>query len=773
MNHREGDILKIKTYSIIAFSFLLIYANTVAADTITVDNNGNENYTSIQQAVNNSVDGDTIIVNKGTYIENIDIDKKLAIISKSGNPEDTIIQALHPYDHIFHVTANNVTIKGFGLKNSSSGSGIYLDSVQYNTVANNHLQANGIGIYLWGAAKNNILINNTASDNSWSGIRLSPDDSELASNNTLINNTMVNNKYNFEIYTGYENASMQNNIDTTNTVNGKPIYYLVNVSNITLNSASNAGAIYCINCQNMSIKDQVLQNNSQSIALFNTSDSRFDSNILSNNAVGIILFNSDNNTVLNNIVVNNIIGIGIVKSTDNYLSNNVANSNIVGFDVHESTNTELNNNTANFNKDNGITLSSSIQNKVNGNIANHNGGGIKLFNCSNSLLNNNIANSNRYAGIDLGSSRDNILTDNIANSNREHGFELAGSDNNTLRGNIENSDMDHLPDDSPNRTSKNETKDQDIENKSFIDSTISAILSWIYPNNSPDNDSNNSINNFLDNISDDSINVYVHPGDSIQQAIDNSSSGDIIAVHPGLYKENLVVDESLIIISKPREQTETIIQAADPEKDIFHVVADNVTISGFNVTGTDKSGICYTGSGGIIAGNKLLSDRYGIYLKKAENITIENNNASQNGCGICLTDSSRNKLVNNEVSYNWFKWGKYRNGILLKNSNNNKLTSNNVSRNWDGIRLENSSNNELSKNAVIDDYFCISLRDSNNNKLLDNNVKSIGYSFEITLGKSHNNTLQGNSAGFMTEVKVSSGPESTNNTLEGKQHIRR
>ncbi|HIH93145.1 TPA: hypothetical protein HA338_03580 [Methanosarcina acetivorans] len=751
---------------------------------ITVDSGGEGDYTSIQQAVINSNNGDIILVNTGTYIENVDVDKKLTITSKSGNPEDTIVQALSPGDHIFHVTANNVTIKGFSLINSSSGSGIYLDSVQYNTIANNHLQANEIGIHLWNA-NNNMLINNTASDNNWAGIRLSPNDSELASNNTLINNTMVNNTYNFAIDTMYLNASMQNNIDTTNTVNGKPIYYLVNVSNVTLNSASNAGAIYCINCQNISIKDQVLKNNIQSIFLHNTSDSRYDSNILSNNYFGIVLVNSDNNTGLNNIAVNNIVGIAIVASTDNYLNNNVANFNGQGFEIQDSDNTELNNNTANNNKDNGIALSSSIKNEVTGNIANHNSDGIKLFNCSNSLLNNNIANSNRYAGIDLGGSRDNILTDNIANSNRKHGFELAGSDNNTLRGNIGNSDMDHLPDDSPNRTSKNETKNQDIENKSFIDSTISVITSWIHPNNFSDNVDNNPINNlsdnfsnnsrsnFLDNISDDSINVYIHPGDSIQQAIDNSSSGDIIAVYPGLYKENLIVNKSLIIISKPGESTETKIQAADPEDDIFYVAADNVTICGFNVTGTDKAGIFYIGSGGIIVGNKLVSDKYGIYLKKAENITIENNNASQNGRGIYLRDSSRNIVKNNEVSHNWFYGKEYRNGILLRNSNNNKLTGNNVSRNWDGIRLENSSNNELSKNAVIDDYFCIGLEDSNNNKLLDNTVKSIGYSFDITLGNSHNNTLQGNSAGFMTEVRVSSGPESTNNTLEGRQHIRR
>ncbi|WP_292381322.1 right-handed parallel beta-helix repeat-containing protein [Methanosarcina sp. UBA289] len=260
---------------------------------------------------------------------------------------------------------------------------------------------------------------------------------------------------------------------------------------------------------------------------------------------------------------------------------------------------------------------------------------------------------------------------------------------------------------------------------------------------------------------------------SIKQAVNNSVDGDTLLVNKGVYVENVVVNKKLAIISKSGNPEDTIVQALNPGDHVFHVTADNVTISGFNVTGTNKSGIYYTGSDGTIAGNKLVSDKYGIYLEKAENITIENNNASQNGCGIYLKNCRKNKLVNNEVNYNWFKWGKYRNGVLLKNSSNNKLTDNNISRNWDGICLENSSNNELSKNAVIDDYFCISLRDSNNNKLIDNTVRSIGYSFDITLGKSHNNTLQGNSAGFMAEIRVSSGPESTNNTLEGKQHIRR
>jgi nitrous oxidase accessory protein len=312
---------------------------------------------------------------------------------------------------------------------------------------------------------------------------------------------------------------------------------------------------------------------------------------------------------------------------------------------------------------------------------------------------------------------------------------------------------------------------------SFQDNKKKSDL--FFDNISNNSISNDSISNFLNNISDDSINFSVHPGDSIQQAINNSSSGDIIAIYPGLYKENLIVDKSLTIVSKPRESAETVIEAADPEKDIFHITADNVTISGFNVTGSQsKAGVHYTGSDGIIAGNKLISNQYGVFLKEAKNITIENNNASQNGCGIYLSNSSRNTLKNNQASYNWleeFMNGdkESRNGIFLENSNNNKLTGNNVSNNWDGIRLSNSSNNELRKNKVKYDYFCISLEDSNNNKLLDNTVKSIGYSYGITLAKSQNNTLQGNNAGFINKIKVWSDLESRNNTLEGEQDTER
>jgi nitrous oxidase accessory protein len=42
-------------------------------------------------------------------------------------------------------------------------------------------------------------------------------------------------------------------------------------------------------------------------------------------------------------------------------------------------------------------------------------------------------------------------------------------------------------------------------------------------------------------------------------------------------------------MSKPGKSTETVIQATYPEQDVFQVIADNVTISGFHLTGAKSS----------------------------------------------------------------------------------------------------------------------------------------------------------------------------------------
>ena len=85
-----------------------------------------DDYEKIQWAVDNASEGDTIIVRPGTYYENVDVDKSLEIRSYSQNPSDTIVKASNPYDHVFYVTKDNVTIKGFTVTGADEVAGICL-----------------------------------------------------------------------------------------------------------------------------------------------------------------------------------------------------------------------------------------------------------------------------------------------------------------------------------------------------------------------------------------------------------------------------------------------------------------------------------------------------------------------------------------------------------------------------------------------------------------------------------------------------------------------
>lgn len=284
--------------------------------------------------------------------------------------------------------------------------------------------------------------------------------------------------------------------------------------------------------------------------------------------------------------------------------------------------------------------------------------------------------------------------------------------------------------------------------------------------------SENYSDNFHDNISNNFISVDVRPGDSIQQAINNISPEGTIIISSGLYKENLVVNKPLIIISKPGEATEAIIQAADPEEDIFCITADNVTISGFNITGSQgKAGIYCSGSGCNITGNKLSYNNYGVYLNDSNRSILENNKVDNNSLGICLKNSNNNQLKSNDISGVGIFIGLENDaeGIYLEDSDNNKLISNTISKLWEGVNLIECSNNELSNNSILHNYFSLSLVNSNNNRVLNNTIVKLGYSYSVVLTDSQNNTLQGNIAGSNTEIKVVYNAfNSTNNTLEGE-----
>ena len=109
----------------VAFVLLCAFvgASVASARTIYVP----DDYAKIQWAIDNASAGDTIIVRPGTYTENVDVNKSVEIRSYSQNPSDTIVKASNSYDHVFYVTADNVTISGLTVTWATRGkAGIYL-----------------------------------------------------------------------------------------------------------------------------------------------------------------------------------------------------------------------------------------------------------------------------------------------------------------------------------------------------------------------------------------------------------------------------------------------------------------------------------------------------------------------------------------------------------------------------------------------------------------------------------------------------------------------
>ena len=275
--------MRIEMYFAIAFVFVTITAGAVGAKTITVSDSGAADYKSIQEAVNHTSEGDTILVYSGTYIENIEINKKLTIVSHSGNMDDTIVLAADSNDHIFHVTANNVIISGFNLtganstiKNSET-SGIYLDGVHDCIITDNKLSNNTVGVFL-DESSNSTLSNNIASDNSI-GIFLI-----RSSNNTLNSNTVSNNTYCI-VLDYYSNNVLSNN-NASNNNHGIMFYYYSDNNALIANTANS--------------------NNDHGIYLNESSNNMLEGNIAnSNSGHGIYLKSSINNTLKNNTANSN------------------------------------------------------------------------------------------------------------------------------------------------------------------------------------------------------------------------------------------------------------------------------------------------------------------------------------------------------------------------------------------------------------------------------------------------------------------------------------
>ena len=104
-----------------------IVANDNSSSVITVDKNGEEDYKSIQEAIDNAPEGSTVYIKTGTYSEVINIKKKINLVGENKN--STIINPISEKNkYAIRVRAPQVTIKSLSIINR--GPGLYTTGIK-------------------------------------------------------------------------------------------------------------------------------------------------------------------------------------------------------------------------------------------------------------------------------------------------------------------------------------------------------------------------------------------------------------------------------------------------------------------------------------------------------------------------------------------------------------------------------------------------------------------------------------------------------------------
>jgi YVTN family beta-propeller protein/parallel beta-helix repeat protein len=191
---------------ILIFIFILSISSMASAREITVDDNSGADFTSIQEAVNNSVSGDKIIVKPGIYTENILVNVNGLTIKSETSNEDPQIRPLNDSVSTFMISADNITVSGLNIIGPSQD---YEKKAIFIYGEMNNLTGNTIenGCILLGPDRGHNLIaeNKISNGKGEEGIHISC----CGENNTVSGNTILN--CSIGIYEYDQGADIRNN----------------------------------------------------------------------------------------------------------------------------------------------------------------------------------------------------------------------------------------------------------------------------------------------------------------------------------------------------------------------------------------------------------------------------------------------------------------------------------------------------------------------------------------------------------------------------------
>jgi parallel beta-helix repeat protein len=597
-------------------------------------------YTSIQDAIDNASDGDTVFVYSGLYYENVIVNKTISLVGEDRNT--TEINAWYNGDNVL-ITSDYVNITGFNLTRTGSDpedAGIELNGVQNCKVFGNIAVHGGISGILLYLSNNNTVVDNNASQKV-STIRLK------YSNDNIIQRNVG---YKSNHYGIFLDTSFGNNIFENNMSNGDDhgiAVYRSSTNNITDN--------------------YVYSNKDCGIFLRDSYENNIINNNVSKNYYGIRLDDSNRNYINGNIPhSNNYYGIRMDYSDFNNIINNDAIYNRFGIDIYQSHLNNITGNTAGSNSDWGINLRESNANNISNNNASYGDLGIVLSASSNNNIAFNNASQNNLDGIQIGGSINNNFRNNTMENNGMH-----------IRGiNVEHWNMQDI-DTSNTVNGKPVYYLKDQNGGSVPQGAGQVILA-------------NCTNVNVENQELDNGSIGVELGFSSNNTIanNNASSNNWFGFYLWRSTGNTLTG-NYVSHSGYRFMTDgygIFLDSSSWNKIIHNNASSNNMGKGIYL---------WNSTNNTISRNILSNNNYGIYLSSLNNNNnITYNTAFNNSQGIRIYYSKYNNVASNNVSGNG-------EGIYIGQLGENYIIGNNVSNNTYGIRVWYSGNNTIYHNNII------------------------------------------------------------------------
>jgi len=678
-----------------------------------------DDYPTIQQAIDNASDGDTINVRKGTYNEHIVVNKQLKITGEhdalaiiDGDWEENFFEGVdqcmdyragHSYGYVDGMLAQSFIPKlsmlsmvelrlykkgsPFGLnisiRSTLSGedlTSVFVDASEISSYGH-WLKFDFPDIEVTPGETYYTVWNSESIDKN-NNIRWS-----IADNNryTLGCGWFTNDTsgeweiWNPPTYPGldfcFKTHGSGNAVLPVDKHNIQVDADYVEISGFTISNCGIGFSGLRLNGNSCNVNDNVFTNCGGGVELWFTHDNIVENNIMHNNHWGIYMHESRNCSIIGNSFVNNVFGLQLGQSADIEISDNIVEDNrLQGMLNIKNNNVNIHSNSISFNSDFGLEVFSSYHNIIKqNNISNNTEQGLSLHKSTYNIISNNNLSNNGDEGIGFWYHSDNnLIEDNDIKFSDNQGIDIKYSDNNVISQN------------------------------------------------------------------------YIH---------DNKDDG--IFFHKS--KNNTISDNVILL------------NGDDGIK--FYSFDSNNVVVGNNISLNSDEGIDveYFCKNNIISGNNIISNKEnGIYLynNSNSNNTILNNNISKNGYnGIKLRNISYDNTVsgNNIISNKW-------NGIHIYDfSCKNTIISNNISgNNYDGIYFNSHSNDNIILNNVIisNNGTGIRLYKSNcNNTISGNNISENNYNGMYICDSSCNNTISGNN--FFDNIAYDRCNNTWDNGLKG------